>query len=315
MKQHLRRLVVAGLATACSGWLTVSGNSAESLHVLVDEQPVVNPVEHSEDTSGIPASARTAFTPMTAAEFDTQVESWIARAAGDSPADAAKARKLWIELAGPAADASDAEQRIDAAMLAFAELDPAIRRLLNECQGTTSVTAPVYDGLRSDPFCQSVVRLFHARWLTQHRYYDEALTELEQLSADDCPDPSALFFYRAVCELSLLNDEAARDQLSLLLNNTADVPPRFRAVAEMMRQQLANAPADGLPQVARTMSDVQRRLDLGRPDTPTQKQEEQVIALLDKLLEEMQNQQQQQSGQGSSGEGQNPQGQKGAIQA
>jgi len=62
--------------------------------------------------------------------------------------------------------------------------------------------------------------------------------------------------------------------------------------------------------VARLMSDVQRRLDLGNADDPVQKREDEVIAALDKLLEEMEKQKQKQQQQGD-GQGQGQQNQPG----
>jgi hypothetical protein len=73
--------------------------------------------------------------------------------------------------------------------------------------------------------------------------------------------------------------------------------------------------SDGLPQVARLMSDVQRRLDLGNSNEPVQKREDEVIAALDKLLEEMKKQQQQQQdGDGGGGQPNQP-GEQGADQS
>ena len=86
-----------------------------------------------------------------------------------------------------------------------------------------------------------------------------------------------------------------------------------------MMQEEAKVASEGLPQVARLMSDVQRRLDLGNADDPVQKREDEVIAALDKLLEEMekqkQKQKQQQQGDGQ-GQGQQSQpSQQGAAQS
>ena len=108
---------------------------------------------------------------------------------------------------------------------------------------------------------------------------------------------------------------AAGDDITLLLHNTLDVPPRFRAVAELMQEE-AGMKVDGLPKVARLMSDVQRRLDLGNSNEPVQKREDEVIAELDKLLEAMKKkQQQQQDGEGGGSGPQNEPGAQGADQS
>ena len=78
----------------------------------------------------------------------------------------------------------------------------------------------------------------------------------------------------------------------------------------MMKEE-AKVATEGLPQVARLMFDVQRRLDLGYSDDPVQKRQGEVIAALDKLLEEMEKQEQKQQQQGD-GQGQGRQNQPGA---
>ena len=70
---------------------------------------------------------------------------------------------------------------------------------------------------------------------------------LDGLNAEGLADPASLLFYRASRRLRLLRSAEAADDLTLLLNNTLDVPPRFRLVGEMMLQE--SRPADGLPRV------------------------------------------------------------------
>ena len=67
-----------------------------------------------------------------------------------------------------------------------------------------------------------------------------------------------------------------------------------------MKADIAPLKKDSLDEVARLMSDIQRRLKLGRAGTRVRKEEDDVIAKLDKMIEELelQQQQQQQSGQG-----------------
>ena len=209
------------------------------------------------------------------------------------------------------------EELLDLVVQSFAEADPATKRLVGESYGTGPIGSIVYDGIRATPFYQNQVKQFGARWLVQHRYYDDALPILKELDPDTVVDPAGLLFYRAVCEAELMARTDALDSLSLLLKNTLDVPARFRVVAEMIQDELAAQEDEGLSQVERLMKDVERRLDLGKADDGTQKQEEAVIAAIDKLLEDMEKQnQQQQGGAGASGSQQNQsQGSQGADQS
>jgi hypothetical protein len=58
---------------------------------------------------------------------------------------------------------------------------------------------------------------------------------------------------------------------------------------------------DSLDEVARLMDDVRRRLGLGHAGKKVRKEEEDIIAKLEKMIEEMEKQQQQQQQQSGSG--------------
>jgi len=218
---------------------------------------------------------------------------WIARAGADQAATE-EVLSNWsddaelMQLSG--------EQLLDLLVDSFARVDPASQRLIQSTWGSGPLEEVVYDGLRDLEIYRCHVDLYRARWLTQHRYYDEALEIYNQLSPDNVVDPAGLFFYRAVCQSELLQHEQALDSLSLLLDHTLEVPSRFRTIATILQKELGGRSDDGLDHVSRMMSDVGRRLDLGRSGKRVQQREEEVIAAIDRLLEQMENQNQQQSG-------------------
>jgi len=258
-------------------------------------------------TAQTPASA-IAFTRLPPATARLQLLDWIQK--HNIPANrAAAAAQLWPD--NPSITQLTAEETLDRLVEAFAAADDSVAQLTKTCQAGQLPTTQDFSGPRSDPFCRSHLQLWLARWFVQHRCHDEALPLLESLNPEQLADPASLFFYRAASRLQLLQPGPAGNDLTLLLNNTPDIPPRFRAVAEMMQAEVRTAlnSRDGLPQVARLMSDVQRRLDLGKADQPVQKRETEVIDALDKLLKELEDQQQQQQQQqnGQGGGGQNMQ--------
>jgi hypothetical protein len=59
---------------------------------------------------------------------------------------------------------------------------------------------------------------------------------LADISVQGLVDPAALLFYRGISRLKLMQKSVAADDLALFLSNTADVPVRFRAVAEQLRR-------------------------------------------------------------------------------
>jgi hypothetical protein len=294
--------LAALLCTAAGISLTAAAQPLIAQDPAASPAPAVVPA-----TTTQPPGSSIAFTRLPPATARLQLLDWLQK--HNIPADrAAAAAQLWPD--NPSIAELSAEETLDRLVEAFAAADDSVAQLVKTCQAGQVPTAPDFSGPRSDPFCRSHLQLWLARWFVQHRCHDEALPLLESLTPEQLADPASLFFYRAASRLQLLQPGPAGNDLTLLLNNTPDIPPRFRAVAEMMQAEVRTAlnSRDGLPQVARLMSDVQRRLDLGKADQPVQKRETEVIDALDKLLKELeeqqqqQQQQQQQNGQGGGGQ-------------
>jgi hypothetical protein len=236
-----------------------------------------------------------------------QLLAWL-RQAGVDAEQAEAAGVVWRQGA-MAADLS-AEEALDLLLASLSAADAETAALVRACHAGQPPLSQQYTGAKQEPFYRDNVRVWHARTLVQQRYYDEACLLLADISVEGLVDPAALLFYRGISRLKLLQKSGAADDLTLLLNNTADVPARFRAVAEQMQAESAK-PAGSLGEVPQLMSDVQRRLDLGAADEPVQKREDQIVAALDKLLKELEDQQkqqqQQQQQQGQGGNAQQPQ--------
>ena len=152
----------------------------------------------------------------------------------------------------------------------------------------------------SDPFARDHARLLVGRDLVRRGLYDEALARLEGLAPADVIDPAALLFCRAVCRHQLLMREPALETLAAL-DRTDGVPEADAALAALMRADLGETEPDSLREVAGLMRDVERRLDLGRSGEPVRTREDEIVAKLDKLIEQAQEQQQQQQQQQSAG--------------
>jgi hypothetical protein len=284
---------------------------------LFDEKPRTATPEVDEPETGEAVKrpeSKVAFRKMPIDQVQARLLQWMASAKVDEPT-ARQVSALWRDRTE--LESLTAEETLDRIVDSLAIADESARKVVEACRSGSAFLPPNFEGVRSEAFYRDHVQLYYARWLTQHRFYDEAITMLEGLAPESVADPASLFFYRAICRLQLLKSSEASDDLALLLNNTLDVPSRFRTVAELMQAE-AGDNSSGLPEVARLMSDVQRRLDLGNSNDPVQKREEEVIAALDKLLKQMEDQQkqqqQQQSGQGG-GQQQNQPGQQGIAQS
>lgn len=154
-----------------------------------------------------------------------------------------------------------------------------------------------------DAFARNNLRLYYGRWLVHEHLYDEALEQLQNLAPADVVDPAALLFYQAVVHHRLLHKEAGLAALAQLLHNVADLPQRYRALAGLMQADLEQLRGDSLDEISRMMDDIRRRLSLGHAGKRVRKLEDDVIAKLDKLIEELERQQQQQQQQQSGAQG------------
>ncbi len=243
------------------------------------------------------------FSGIDALDVRTELFEWL-KSTGIEPAAQEQIAADWSDIS-ELSQLSD-EDLLDRLIEAFAEADTATRKLLESSWGEESLESVVFDGIRDRSIYRNHVELFRARWMAQHRLFDEALAIYGTLSPEDVIDPAGLFFYRAVCQSQLLQRQQALDSLSLLLNHTLEVPDRFRLVANILQAELQKQKDDDLGHVSRLMSDVERRLDLGRSGERVQDQQQQVITAIDRLLEEAENQKNNQDQQqGGSGGGQN----------
>ncbi len=148
------------------------------------------------------------------------------------------------------------------------------------------------------------VRTWLGRELVRGRFYDEALPAIAEVDPLESIDPAATLFYRATCYHALLMKEEALADLRRLLENESDCPVRYVRTAQMMVADIKPLKEDSLDEISRIMTDVTRRLDLGRTDEEVKDQEQKIIDKLTKLIEKLEEQQQQQQQQQQSSGGQ-----------
>ncbi len=167
-------------------------------------------------------------------------------------------------------------------------------------------SSPGYAAINSlPPTTRSSIRVWLARELVQRRLYDEALPVIAEVDAIKSIDPAATLFYRGACYHALLMKKEALADLRMLLENPQHSPVRFTRTAELMIADIQPLKEDSLDEISRLMTDVTRRLDLGRTGEEVKDREQQIIDKLTKLIDkaEQQQQQQQQSSSGGGGSG------------
>lgn len=221
-----------------------------------------------------------------AAEVKAQLDDWL-NTKELSELQREEIDLLWTADGGDLSKAQLLEQV--ATTIAVAE--PEAKELAKLCRTPrTAAPLPEFTILKDEAqpaVVRDNLRLLYGVWLARHDLHEEALEQFGGLTANDVADPAALLFYQSVCHHRLRNKEACLPAIAKLMEREREVPRRFREVAELMRADLAPLEADSLDEVARLMDSIRRRLEQARVGTRVRKEEEEVIAKLDKLIEEM----------------------------
>ena len=164
--------------------------------------------------------------------------------------------------------------------------------------------SPVYQRIESlpEPIRMSV-RTWVARELVRGRLFDEALSVIAEVDPTQTADPATVLFYRGACYHALLMKSEALSDLRRLLERKDEIPRRYARTAELMIADLKPLEEDSLDEVSRLMTDVTRRLDLGRTGDRVAEKEQLIIDKLSKMIEELEKQQQQQQQAAGAGQG------------
>lgn len=145
------------------------------------------------------------------------------------------------------------------------------------------------------------LRLFYACALNESRRYDEALRWMQGIKPADVICPDVLLFERAIAHHQVVQSDEALNAIGELLQCKSTLPIRYTRLAEMMQADLEPLEVDSLDHIGRRMSDVERRIQIGKANKSTTKIEDAIISSLDKLIkkaeEQQQEMQQQQSAQ------------------
>ena len=260
------------------------------------------PVMLAVVSSGSALAVDDIYAAPVAAEVRSQTLQWVAASGVKDEKLLEQVGKIWVL---PAEDDVSARLLLSKAVETFTLIDKDAKSFVGAC---TLLNAPLLppdakllsrDG--ADPFFQANLRLFYGRYLAQRQLYDEALEVFNKLDPKTVVDPATCLFYKAVCEHQLLMKKEGLATVGKLLENTEQVPVSYSSVATLMQYELQNLRAESLDEISRRMKDVHRRLGLARGGQKVQKEEDKIIAALDKIIEKLE---QQQGGGGGGGNGQ-----------
>lgn len=189
----------------------------------------------------------------------------------------------------------------------LAVLDPVYRRGLEafdagDAEGVIEALAPLRDS--ADPYVRANAAYFEIRALVDRGRYEEA----EQRFADaalareflDAHTPYAphLAFLRAFCEARNLRFDAAAQTLAKIRDNYSGAPEAIQVGVRQMLLEIERREKGTLDEVATVMQYVADRLRTVDTTERVTKRQQDVLALLDKLIQEEEQKEQSQKGQG-----------------
>jgi len=176
--------------------------------------------------------------------------------------------------------------------------DPEIAKLMAEAKNPLALAPTSLPALLSDTakpaFFRANLSLAYAKALINRKVYEEGLETLKLFKVDQVVDPASYLFFKAVAEHGLMQKNDANETIARLLDDVPSAPERYRMVAALMHFDMVSwqdrTVLDKLAGIGRKMDNIQRRLDLARGGQKTQKQQKDVVARLDEIIKELENQ-------------------------
>jgi tetratricopeptide (TPR) repeat protein len=141
-----------------------------------------------------------------------------------------------------------------------------------------------------DPFLLVESKLFLARALVLQERHEDALphlTAVTEVHAADTVRAGEARFLKAQAEVATLDMEAARDDFLQFLNENPNAPRRARREAQAALIDIEEADTSMLPDIHTKMDFSRRRLTLEDTGEKTQAVQEEVVALLTQMIEEL----------------------------
>ena len=243
-------------------------------------------------STSLPEAQAPAWSTPTVEQVESVLLDWLIESSQSEQQAAARDMAARPVLDGLLAG----DDRLDAVMSALSIDTPAIAEIVTQCRSVRA-KVPALEWLDSADvpyWMRNNTRLYVARSLIRKQHYELGLDVIEGIQPADVFDPASLLFYRAIAEHQLVQVDEAKQTLASLLEANEAMPERFAQIARLMQADIAKVELDSLDHIARRMSDVERRLELGKADQGTQEVERGVLASLDKMIEQLEEQQRQQ---------------------
>jgi len=218
-----------------------------------------------------------------------QAANWL-KEAGKYDAKRAEFDALWKNQ-----DKALLDKLAETFILGDAEAARLIAEAKNPLSSAPTALPELLSDTRKPAFFRANLALAYAKSLINRKVYEEGLETLKLFKAEQVVDPASFLFFKAVGEHGLIMKKDATETIAKLLDDVPAAPERYKMVAALMHFDMIGwnekTILDKLGTIGRKMDVVQRRLDLERGGKKTQKQQKEIVARLDELIKELENQQ------------------------
>ncbi len=140
-----------------------------------------------------------------------------------------------------------------------------------------------------DLFLAADSSFFLARTLMNEQRYEEAIPILERL-AGDLGDYSLhagpAMYFSGVAQANMLENQRAIQSFASFLDGYPDAPERLRVAAWRQIQMIQAISEGGMEDILQRMDFSERRLEIENTDEMTQEEQDRVVSMLAKLIEE-----------------------------
>jgi len=157
-------------------------------------------------------------------------------------------------------------------------------------------------GRSSDPYLAAAATFYLARAQLLDERFEDALpflADLEGKWADKTANGGEVLFLRGVAEVALLKHQEAAKSLAQFLSEYPDAPERMRVGAFRQLEQLKQFQEGTLSDVHLRMDYSRRRLVLEETGVETRQQQDKIVEILGKLIQEAEERESKSKGGGS----------------
>ncbi len=222
-------------------------------------------------------------------EAKKQSREWLNRKGAWNAGVEKRFEELWsrdVPLSDKVADSFGLGDRAIAAMLTSAR----------DAYGLPPESMPALfkDGTQSI-YLRANLAVAYARALSLRRIHEDALESLNLFQPEQVADPATYLYHRAVSEHALMLKEEALNSLDRLLQDVPELPERYRMLGLLLAYDLSTWRDKDLAWISRKMEILQRRLEVSRGGKKTQKIQKEVVARLDEMIKDLENQQKESS--------------------